>query len=132
AQLIGLIQSDAKFLDDREEIAAYIDTLTVGEGLNEKAIREGFEHFRAEKNAKALSDVAKRHELDVAALQAFVDVILQRMIFDGEALSDLLAPLDLDWKARTEKELALVKDLIPLLQRRAHGREIAGLGVYEQ
>ena len=132
AQLIGLIQSDAKFLDDREEIAAYIDTLTVGEGLNEKAIRDGFEKFRAEKNAKALSAIAYKHQLDVAALQAFVDAILRRMIFDGEALSDLLAPLDLGWKARTQKELALMEDLISLLQKRAHGREIAGLGAYEQ
>lgn len=132
AQLIGLIQSDAKFLDDREEIAAYIDTLTVGEGLNEKAIREGFESFKTEKNANALSAIADKHELDVAALQAFVDAILRRMIFDGEALSDLLAPLDLGWKARTQKELALMEDLIPLLQKRVHGREIAGLGAYEQ
>lgn len=132
AQLIGLIQSDAKFLDDREEIAAYIDTLTVGEGLNEKAIRDGFEKFKAEKNAKALAAIADKHELDVAALQAFVDAILRRMIFDGEALSDLLAPLDLGWKARTQKELALMEDLIPLLQKRSHGREIAGLGAYEQ
>ena len=132
AQLIGLIQSDAKFLDEREEIAAYIDTLTVGEGLNEKAIRDGFQTFRAEKNAKALSDIAEKHELDVAALQTFVDGILRRMIFDGEALSDLLAPLDLGWKARTQKELALMEDLIPLLQKRANGREIAGLGAYEQ
>lgn len=132
AQLIGLIQSDAKFLDDREEIAAYIDTLTVGEGLNEKAIRDGFEKFKAEKNAKALSAIADKHQLNVTALQAFVDAILRRMIFDGEALSDLLAPLDLGWKARTQKELALMEDLIPLLQKRAHGREIAGLGAYEQ
>jgi type I restriction enzyme R subunit len=131
-QLIGLIQSDAKFLDDRDEIAAYIDTLTVGEGLNEKAIREGFEEFKLRKDATALSAIAKKHDLDVAALQTFVDAILQRMIFDGDALSDLLAPLDLGWKARTQKELALMEDLIPLLQKRAHGREIAGLGAYEQ
>lgn len=65
-------------------------------------------------------------------MQAFVDAILRRMIFDGEALSDLLAPLDLGWKARTQKELALMEDLIPLLQKRSHGREIAGLGAYEQ
>jgi len=131
-QLIGLIQSDAKFLDDRDEIAAYIDTLTVGEGLNEKAIREGFEEFKLRKDATALSAIAKKHDLDVAALQTFVDAILRRMIFDGDALSDLLAPLDLGWKARTQKELALMEDLIPLLQKRAHGREIAGLGAYEQ
>ena len=38
-QLVGLIQSDAKFLDEREEITAYVGALTAGEGLDEAAIR---------------------------------------------------------------------------------------------
>ena len=42
-QLIGLIQSDAKFMDERDDIAAYINTLKVGEGLSETAIREGYQ-----------------------------------------------------------------------------------------
>ena len=54
------------------------------------------------------------------------------MIFDGEQLTDLLAPLDLNWKARTQKELALMDDLVPLLKKRAGGREISGLSAYEQ
>ena len=58
--------------------------------------------------------------------------ILRRMIFDGEQLGDLLAPLGLGWKARTQKELALMEDLIPLLHKLAQGREISGLGAYEQ
>lgn len=45
---------------------------------------------------------------------------------------DLLAPLDLSWKARTQKELALMDDLAPLLHKRAHGRDISGLSAYEQ
>ena len=45
------------------------------------------------------------------------------MIFDGEQLTDLLAPLELGWKARTQKELALMADLVPMLKRRAGGRE---------
>ncbi|MBX9835575.1 MAG: hypothetical protein K2X65_05295, partial [Burkholderiaceae bacterium] len=63
------------------------------------------------------------------------DGILQRMIFDGEALSDLMAPLDLGWKARAQAETALMKELVPLLQKRAEqhgGREISGLSAYEQ
>ena len=31
-ELIGVIYSDAKFMDQREDIAAYIDTLKIGEG----------------------------------------------------------------------------------------------------
>ena len=48
-QLIGLIQSDAKFMDERDDIAEYIGTLKAGEGLDETAIRDGYERFKAEK-----------------------------------------------------------------------------------
>ncbi|MBD1917272.1 MULTISPECIES: type I restriction endonuclease subunit R [Cyanophyceae] len=130
-ELIGLIQADAKFMDDREDIAAYIGTLQVGEGLDEKAIREGYETFKAEKSTRELAEIAAKHELEPEALQTFMNGIMQRMIFDGEQLSDLLAPLELGWKARTRKELALMEDLIPLLHKLAQGREIAGLGAYE-
>ena len=56
---------------------------------------------------------------------------MDRMIFDGEKLSDLMAPLDLSWKERIKKELELMEDLIPLLKKLAGGREIAGLAAYE-
>ena len=49
------------------------------------------------------------------------------MIFDG----DLLAPLDLGWKERAQKELALMDELTPLLHKLAEGRDISGLGTYE-
>ncbi|MGE4294889.1 MAG: type I restriction endonuclease subunit R [Campylobacterales bacterium] len=132
AELIGLIASDAKFMDEREDIAAYIDTLKAGEGLNEQEIRQGYERFKAQKNANRLAEIAAKHGLQAAALQAFTDGIMRRMIFDGEQLGDLLAPLDLGWKARTQKELALMEDLAPLLHKLAQGREISGLGAYEQ
>ncbi|MEO5332935.1 MAG: type I restriction endonuclease subunit R [Magnetococcus sp. YQC-5] len=131
-QLIGLIQSDAKFIDDREDITAYINTLKPGEGLLEQEIRKGFENFKAEKNASQLDKMAAAHGLETEKLQAFVEGIMQRMIFDGEQLSDLLAPLGLGWKARSKKELALMEELIPLLHKLAQGREIAGLRAYEQ
>jgi len=131
-QLIGLIQSDAKFIDARDDIAEYISTLEAGKALDEKAIRAGFERFKADKHAKALADIAARHTLDAAALQTFVDAILRRMVFDGDQLSDLFAPLALGWKARTKAELALMDELIPLLKKLAQGREISGLGAYEQ
>jgi type I restriction enzyme R subunit len=131
-ELIGLIQSDAKFMDEREDIAAYINTLKAGEGLSEKAIREGYSSFKAEKNAAELAGIADKQGLATEALGGFVDGILQRMIFDGEALTDLMEPLGLNWKARRVKELDLMADLIPLLLRRAGGREISGLSAYEQ
>jgi type I restriction enzyme, R subunit len=131
-ELIGLIQSDAKFMDEREDIAAYINTLTAGEGLSEKAIRDGYSQFKAEKNAAELAGISVKHGLATETLQGFVDTILQRMIFDGETLTDLMEPLGLNWKARRVKELDLMADLMPLLLKRASGREISGLSAYEQ
>jgi type I restriction enzyme R subunit len=131
-QLIGLIQSDAKFMDERDDIADYIDTLEKGKGLDEKAIRAGFERFKKDKHTRQLATIANKHGLDTVVLQTFVDKILHRMIFDGEQLSNLLAPLELAWKARAQKELALMEDLIPLLHKLAQGREISGLGAYEK
>ena len=131
-ELIGLIASEANLLEVREEIADYIGTLKSGEGLKESEVRQGYETFRAEKNARQLADIAEKHGLETSALQAFVDTIMQRMIFDGERLTDLLAPLGLNWKSRRQKELALMEELIPLLHKLAQGREISGLEGYEQ
>ena len=131
-ELIGLIQSDAKFVDERDDIAAYIKTLSTEKGMSETAIREGYEQFKVEKNARELTEVAAKHGLEAASLQKFVDNVLQRMIFDGEQLSDLLAPLGLGWKARTQKELALMEDVAPMLHKLAHGRDISGLSAYEE
>ena len=130
-ELIGLISADAKFIHERDDIAEYIGTLQAGEGLSETAIREGYTRFQAEKNAKQLAAIAARHGLATAALQTFVDGILDRMIFDGERLGDLMAPLDLGWRARTQAELALMEDIHPYLTQRAGGRDISGLSAYE-
>jgi len=130
-QLIDLISSSANLMDEREDIIAYINSLQAGEALSEKAIREGYQAFKAAKSAKDLAAIADKHGLQAQALQAFVDGIMSRMIFDGEQLSDLLAPLELGWKARTRKELALMEDLVPMLNKLAQGREISGLAAYE-
>ena len=61
-----------------------------------------------------------------------MDEVLRRRIFDGERLSELMAPLNLGWKARTQAELALMDELTPLLHKLAQGREISGLSAYEQ
>jgi type I restriction enzyme, R subunit len=129
--LIGLIAADSKFLDERDEITEYVRGLKAGEGLDESAIRAGYQRFKAERAARELGDLSVKHGLPVAALQAFVDAILARRIFDGEQLTELLAPLALGWKARTHKELALMTDLVPLLKKRAGGRDISGLKAYE-
>ncbi len=131
-QLIGLIAADSKFIDEREAITEYVRGLKAGEGLDEAAIRAGYQRFKDQKHAAELASAAQKHGLPPAALQTFVDTILTRMIFDGEQLTELLAPLDLGWRDRTDKELALMADLVPLLKKRAGGRDISGLKAYEE
>lgn len=131
-QLIGLIQADAKFIDERDDIADYIRGLEANKALEEKDIKVGYAAFKAKKKEAELTAIATGHGLDVAALQAFVDEILRRRIFDGQKLSDLMAQLGLGWKERTQKELALMEQLSPLLHKQAEGREISGLSAYEQ
>ena len=130
-QLIGLILSDAKFLDERDEITEYVHSLKAGEGLNEAEIRDGYRKFKAEKQAREVTDLARSHGLAPEVLTAFVDSILQRMIFDGEQLTDLMQPLGLGWRERSEHELAFMMKLVPLLEKRAQGRVISGLSAYE-
>jgi type I restriction enzyme, R subunit len=131
-ELIGLIAADSKFLDERDDITEYVRGLKAGEGLDESAIRAGYHRFKEEKAARELFDLSTKHGLPAASLQGFVDTILTRKIFDGEQLTELLAPLDLGWRARTQKELALMTDLVPLLKKRARGRDISGLKAYEE
>ncbi len=131
-QLMGLIQSDAKFIDERNDIAEYIGTLETGKALEEKTIRTGFDSFKADKHARVLANIAAKHALETASLLSFVDTTLRRMVFDGDQLSNLFLPLNLGWKARTKAELGLMEDLIPQLKKLAQGREISGLSAYEQ
>lgn len=130
-QLISLLCSNSNLMDERDDIIAYITTLDSGKGLDEKAIREGYRLFKDEKSAKQMASLADKHGLETKSLQDFVDKIMERMIFDGEKLSDLMIPLELGWRDRTKKELELMDDLIPLLKKLAGGRVIAGLNAYE-
>ena len=126
-----MIAGDAKFIDEREDISEYVRGLTAGAGLDEAAIRSGYENFKRQKAASALAAMAEAHGLPIGRLQTFVEAVLARRIFDGGALTELLAPLELGWKARAQKEEALMRELIPLLRKRAGGREIAGLRAWE-
>jgi type I restriction enzyme R subunit len=130
-ELINLLGSSSNLMDEREGIIAYINTLEVGNALNEKEIRSGYQKFKDEISAKEIQDIADKHSLAEECLNDFINEIMNRMIFDGEKLTDLLEPLELGWKDRRVKELALMEDLVPLLNKIALGREIIGLNAYE-
>ena len=131
-QLINLLKSNANLLDDQEDMIAYINSLEVGKALDEEGIKKGYEAFREAKNSHELETIATKNALETSRLQSFVDAVLDRYIFDGEQLTDLLEPLGLGWKERRVKELALMQELSPLLRKMAKGRDISGLEAYDE
>lgn len=130
-QLIGVLSSSANLMEERDDITDYINTLEAGKPLNEQQIKDDYQKFKEEKIAKKLSEIAQKHGLSILALQQFTDNIISRMIFDADKLSELFEALDLSWKERTKRELALMQELIPVLKKKAEGREISGLKAYE-
>ena len=130
-ELMRLLASSARLMEERDDLEAFVASLTEGQGLSEEDIRKGYERFKAARQAAELTRIAEAHDLPAEALQRFVDLILDRYIFDPDALADLFQPKGLGWKARARAELALMEDLIPLLRRKAEGREISGLEVYD-
>lgn len=100
--------------------------------ISEEELKDGYKKFIRTKSQKTIRDIAQRHNLDYDSLQSFVDNIITLMRFDDSKLTELLSPLGLGWKARTQKKLELMSDLIPELEKAAKGREISGLSVYDE
>ncbi len=130
-QLKSLLKSNSNLMDQEEDMSEFIDQLDWSVGQTEAELKINFEKFLDDKYNKELATIAHQHGLETAELKSFVEQIMSRMIFDGEKLTDLLEPLDLSWKERRVKELALMADLVPQLKKLAQGREISGLAAYE-
>ncbi len=132
SQIISLLKSNSNLMDEEEDLTEYINELDWNSGQDVETLRKGYDTFKDNKYNKELAAIAHKHGLETDKLKAFVEKIMDRMIFDGEKLTDLLQPLDLNWKERRVKELALMEDLVPHLIKLAQGREISGLGAYEK
>lgn len=130
-QVISLLSSNANMMDEQEDLTEYINSLDWNKGHDVDTLRNGYEKFKDDKYNQELAAIAHQHGLQTSALKSFVENIMSRMIFDGEKLTDLLEPLDLSWKERRVKELALMTDLVPQLKKLAQGNEISGLAAYE-
>ena len=131
AQVISLLCSNANMMDEQEDLTDYINSLDWNSGQDVETLRKGYDSFKDDKYNKELAVISYQHGLQTADLKNFVENIMSRMIFDGEKLTDLLETLDLSWKERRVKELALMADLVPQLKKLAQGREISGLAAYE-
>lgn len=131
ADIIALIQSDAKFVDEQADLVEYINTLQVGVGLDEEAIKNGYQRFKQKKLWGEYQHIATQHGLNFEALKTMIERVRDRLIFNAEDLDPLLEPFDLGWKARDQKAQAIMTALIPPLKSMAAGQEISGLAVYE-
>ncbi len=132
SQVISLLKSNSNLMEEEEDLSDYIKyhvDWSIGQTVDE--LKQNFETFKVEKYDKELAKIANNHGLQVGDLKDFVEQIIDRMIFDGEKLTDLMEPLELGWKQRSKAETALMNDLIPQLKKLAQGREISGLTAYE-
>jgi type I restriction enzyme R subunit len=131
SQVISMLKSNANLMEEEEDLTDYINSLDWDSGKDVQTLRSGYETFKVDKHNKEIAEIANKHSLETAELKTFVEQIMNRMIFDGEKLTDLLEPLELSWKERRTKELALMEELVPQLKKLAEGREISGLAAYE-
>ncbi len=130
-EIIRLLSATANMMAEQEDLSDYINSLDWNEGQDANKLRNGYHTFKTEKSDAVLTAIAKANGLETARLKTFVHTIISRLIFDGEKLTDLLEPLELNWKERSVKEQTLMTDLIPFLKKQAQGREISGLTAYE-
>ena len=131
AQIISLLKSNSNLMEEEEDLTDFINQVDWRVGQTVEQLKQNYETFKVEKYDRELAAIANTHGLQTADLKRFVEQIMSRMIFDGEKLTDLLEPLELSWKERRVKELALMEDLVPQLKKLAQGREISGLVAYE-
>ena len=131
SQVISLLKSNSNLMDEEEDLTEYINSLDWESGQDVETLRKGYDKFKDDKYNKEIASIANKHSIQTTDLKKFIEKIMSRMIFDGEKLTDLLEPLDLSWKERRVKELALMEDLVPQLKKLAQGREISGLAAYE-
>lgn len=130
-QVKNLLKSTSNLMDEEQDLSDFIDNLDWTKGYGKEELTQLFDAFKNQKYNKELAEIANKHGLTTVTLKTFVENILARMIFDGEKLTDLLIPLELSWKERSQRELALMEDLIPQLKKLAQGAEISGLEAYE-
>lgn len=129
-RLISLLRSYSNLLDERDDIADYVETLKVGMKLNEDDIKEGYKKFKENKRNEALRAIAGEFNIDERKVIDLANDTLRQMSFRGDMLDGLFDE-SLNWKERAAREDALMKKLIPVIKRMAEGNNIRGLSAYD-
>lgn len=99
SQVISLLKSNSNLMDEEQDLTDYINQVDWSVGKTADELKDNFETFKVEKYDQELATIANAHGLQTADLKAFVEQVMNRMIFDGEKLTDLMEPLELDRKS---------------------------------
>ena len=130
-QIVSLIQSDAKFMDDSQYLRKYIDTLKPGTKTTKERIKNGFEKFKDEQILDEFKNIAKKHGIEFALLKTVVENVCERGALRSDELDKLLERLPLSWKEREKTRMHIVRELGPVFKKMIPGQQIGGLEVYE-
>ena len=133
-QIINIIKSSSNFMDNSDEIIDYINSLQKDD-LNGKTVdevKQDFENFKRQKYENEIGSVAIDFQLSKDNLSAFINRTLNRLILDGDDLTELFEPLELGWRERVVKEKEFMARIVPLLKRMAKGKDISGLNAWEE
>jgi type I restriction enzyme R subunit len=133
-QIVNIIKSSSNFMEDGDDLIDYVNSLNV-DNINGKTVEEvkkDFENFQKEKFNKEITDIAAAFGLQYEILNEFVEKTVNRLIFDGDSLTDLFEPQDLGWRERVAKEKEFMARIAPLLKRMAKGKDISGLNAWEE
>ena len=133
-QIVNIIKSSSNFMEDGDDLIDYVNSLNV-DNINGKTVEEvkkDFENFQKGKFNKEITDIATAFGLQYEILNEFVEKTVNRLIFDGDSLTDLFEPQDLGWRERVTKEKEFMARIVPLLKRMAKGKDISGLNAWEE
>lgn len=125
-QIQEIIESDAKFALDQEDLLAYVDSIQ-NSVLTEEQVKAGFRQFQKDKRYRALDKLAQSVGLEPVVLRELVDTAISKGAWDSLALSEVMKPIYPGWKERMEKEKALKEALRPVVDGLSGGREVRGL-----
>ncbi|WP_297043989.1 hypothetical protein [Thermoflavifilum sp.] len=83
-QLLSMLSSNANLMDEREDLAEYINTLQTGVPLTEERDQAGLRRVQENKRLQQPQGIAQRHGIPFDLLKDFVQNTVDRLILDSQ------------------------------------------------
>lgn len=129
-QIIDIIKSDPQFMDNQDDLIAYVNTLKAGDNKTDVQVKEGFALYLQHKHEEQIFKIADEFGLAYDKFLHFVTTIVDLQVMNTDGLIELVKPLGLGWKERALLQKNIMHRLIPLLQEMVSG-EISGLTIWQ-